>query len=141
MCSLVGVLLKKVYDIALKTFLSLLIQSCVFSFLLVVLFVNISTLSLFKDDRTSIVFQAETFLNCLVCLSSRADWSQSTLKSLSLNCLRFVAKKITAKTFCIQEKASLLDNLVVTVVVYSFKFEGNIDLKCAKVLYFQSSCV
>ena len=95
----------------------------------------------------------------MVCLSPRADWSQSPLKSplSELPALSSQTKqvddlmsylfeicdalKITAKPFGNQKKDSSFDNLVVAVVVYSFKFEGNIDLKCAKVLYLQRSCV
>ena len=51
-----GVIEKKGYESTLKTFLSLLKKSHVYSFLLVAFFVNISTPSRFKDERTIINF-------------------------------------------------------------------------------------
>ena len=46
-----------------------------------VFFMNVSTPPSLKDDRFNIVFfRQETFPNCLVFLSSRADWGQAPLK-------------------------------------------------------------
>ena len=53
----------------------------VYSLLLVASFVNIIIPPSFKDDRINVIPYQETFLNCLVCLSSRVYWNQALLKS------------------------------------------------------------
>ena len=84
---------KKVHETSLKMFLSLLKRGSLYSFLLISFFVNFSTPSLFYDDWTSMIFWQETFLNCLVCLSSRADWSQTLWRTLFPSCLRSLAER------------------------------------------------
>ena len=94
MCSLVRMLLKTISWLYPKTFFSLLEKGCLYSFRLTAFFVNISTPSSFKDDETSTIFIQKFFLNCLVCLSSRAYWngSQTLWRALFLNCQHFLGK-------------------------------------------------
>ena len=115
---------KKVYDSTLKTFLSLLWKSHVYSFLLVAFIINISTASSF--NRTSIICYQKTFLNCLVCLSSRADWSQAPLTSFVSklptlssqtkqvdDLIPYLKLKALQTFFCNQENVSSFDTLLV----------------------------